>query len=324
MTGSRCGLTVCAIVAVGLAGCEKRIVNVVPVDAVSISPTELTLLEGEGRSLQVTVTGPEGQSLQRDLTWSSNPTGVVSISNQGLLTAVAPGATTVSATTEGIRGSIPVTVLQGPTLSLSASSFDLSAPSGQVSSLVRTVDVTNSGNGTLSALSRSVVMDGAAGAGWLSASLSSTSTPAVLTISASAVNLEQGSYQGSVTVSDPSARNGDQTVSIDFTVDEALPKIVANTSAVFFSANAGTVQAATQDISIENGGGGAVVGLNASVSAGAPWLQAAFTEGTSAPTTLELTASAAQLAPGSYVAMVTVTSTSAADPVTIQVTFTVS
>ncbi|MEO8480048.1 MAG: Ig-like domain-containing protein [Gemmatimonadota bacterium] len=54
----------------------------------------------------------------RTVTWSAAPVGIVSVSLTGSVTAIAAGATTVTATSEGIAGTVQVTVAPNPAASL--------------------------------------------------------------------------------------------------------------------------------------------------------------------------------------------------------------
>ena len=73
------------------------------VEAVSL-PASLTLDAGEQQQLQATLAPATGQLADSTLVWSSANTNIVSVSQQGLLTAVAPGTTTVTAVAPGSQG----------------------------------------------------------------------------------------------------------------------------------------------------------------------------------------------------------------------------
>jgi len=106
------------------------------------------------------------------------------------------------------------------------------------------------------------------------------------------------------------------------------PAIGLGTSTAPFSATAGGAAPASQEININNTGGGTLDGLSTSISytAGQPtgWLNAALS-GTQAPSILSLTVTPASLAPATYTARVAVTSVAASNsPQTVTVTFSVA
>jgi hypothetical protein len=290
------------------------VVDAVPLTDLEVLPSQVTLLEGEARTLQAYLTGPGGEILTgRPIDWSVEDPDVALVTPQGLLSAVAEGATTVLVEVEDLSVSVPVTVLRGPTLGLSPASLALGAPSGQLQAIERQVAVTNLGNGSLSALTRTVIRDDAPTVAWLQGTLDATSAPTTLRIQVSVTNLTPGTYRGRVRVSDPAALNGTQAVEITVQVGQALPVVRLEPSAVQFAAAPGTQEPASQEVTVENAGGGTLQGLTATVRAvqgGSDWLVPTFV-GLSAPTRMTLTASARLLTAGTYIAEVDVRANSA-------------
>jgi hypothetical protein len=239
---------------------------------------------------------------------------------------VLPGLTVVRAEAEGLRASVAVAVLQGPTIALSAQLLQLAGPSGEPP-LEVVVEVGNVGNGSLSGLVASVQTDVGGGEGWLVSALQGEAAPTTLSIQVLLEDLSPGLYTGRVAVADPAASNSPQTIEVEVSVEDPLPRIDLSPTVAFLSAASGTVQPAILDVSVDNGGGGVLEGLMTSVtyvSGGSPgWLSTSFA-GAQVPTTLEISANGRFLAPGTYVADVLVTATSApAAAATVRVTFTV-
>lgn len=318
-------------------GCESRLISVIPpsnlqICAASTSPcppppSQVTLLEGEEEALRARLTGPDGELLSgRPVSWSSDDLGVAAVTPQGLLRGVLPGLTVVRAEAEGLRASVAVAVLQGPTIALSAQLLQLAGPSGEPP-LEVVVEVGNVGNGSLSGLVASVQTDVGGGEGWLVSALQGEAAPTTLSIQVLLEDLSPGLYTGRVAVADPAASNSPQTIEVEVSVEDPLPRIDLSPTVAFLSAASGTVQPAILDVSVDNGGGGVLEGLMTSVtyvSGGSPgWLSTSFA-GAQVPTTLEISANGRFLAPGTYVADVLVTATSApAAAATVRVTFTV-
>ena len=102
------------------------------------SGASTTLLPGVTSQLSAAATNAAGATLTgKSFAWSSSNTGVATVSADGLVTALAPGMSTVSAVSEGKTGTHSVVVnsvpVQGPaTVTISGS---LSAQVGQTSQL---------------------------------------------------------------------------------------------------------------------------------------------------------------------------------------------
>ena len=82
---------------------------------VAVSPDEFTLQAGETRTLGVVARSAAGATLEgRSVTWSSAASGVATVSGAGVVSAVAAGTTTISATVDGVAGTSRVTVTPPP------------------------------------------------------------------------------------------------------------------------------------------------------------------------------------------------------------------
>jgi Bacterial Ig-like domain (group 2) len=87
---------------------------VVPVATVSVSAPSTTLIPQETAQLAVVLKGADGATLTgRTITYSSSAPQTASVSASGLVTAVAVGTTTITATSEGKSGTIDLTVATG-------------------------------------------------------------------------------------------------------------------------------------------------------------------------------------------------------------------
>lgn len=79
-----------------------------PVTGVSVSPTELALMVGASQALTATVTPTDADV--KSIAWTSSDTSVATVSQEGLVTAVAEGTATVTVTVDGFTASCSVTV----------------------------------------------------------------------------------------------------------------------------------------------------------------------------------------------------------------------
>ena len=189
-----------------------------------------------------------------------------------------------------------------------------------------TVTISNGGGGVLDGLTASVAYDNGQPTGWLTPSLSGPTAPATLTLSAATGNLAAGNHTASVTLKSTSAGATPQTISVRFDVG-GLPCIALSQSSLTTRAVAGGANPAPISLAITNATDGVLSGLAIGVAyeSGQPtgWLAAALDQST-APTMLTLQPNVGGLAPGSYVAAVSVSSPVACNsPMRATVTFTV-
>lgn len=103
-----------------------------------------------------------------------------------------------------------------PAIALTATTADFQL-AGSLTSAAVAIQVTNAGGGTLSNLSASVSHT-AGQPGWLTAALSGTTAPSLLTLSAFSGVLGDGSYGASVLIASADAANSPQTVSVTLVV----------------------------------------------------------------------------------------------------------
>ncbi len=81
------------------------------VASVDVSPDSTGVVVGDTVRLTAAPKGPGGEPLTgRTVTWATDDAGIATVSSAGLVTGVAPGAATITATSEGKSGSARVTV----------------------------------------------------------------------------------------------------------------------------------------------------------------------------------------------------------------------
>jgi hypothetical protein len=84
------------------------------VDSVMISPNPSQIEVGATVQLAATVLTASGSVLSgHPVTWASSRSDIASVSASGLVSALAPGSTSITATSEGRSGSIQITVVPG-------------------------------------------------------------------------------------------------------------------------------------------------------------------------------------------------------------------
>ncbi|MFL5582611.1 MAG: beta strand repeat-containing protein [Gemmatimonadaceae bacterium] len=324
VSGVGVGSAVVTVTSEGKSATAAITVIPVPVKQVVVTPSPAVVQLGGTLQLAADTRDSVGGSLAgRAVAWSSAASGTAAVSQAGLLSGVALGATTVTATSEAAATTIDVTVA-APIIALGSTTATFSARHTGPNPAAQTIAVTNGGPFTLGGLTAGVSYAAGQPTGWLAAGLDRTTAPATLTLQPTTGSLAPGTYNATVTVASSVAGVASRTVAVTFTV-APFPVIQLSTTTASFVAQAGGTAPASQAVTVTNVGTGTLSGLAASVAyaAGQPtgWLTATLGAST-APTTLTLQASTA-VPVGSYTATVTVSSSLAGVvPRTVTVTFT--
>jgi uncharacterized repeat protein (TIGR01451 family) len=309
-----------------LWSCESVKVTTPDVADVVVSPDSATLLPGESMQLTVRVLDAGGNALSGlDVGWTTSDAGVATVSELGLVDAVARGTASIRASVDGQTGTASVRVVTGPAIALEPGAVTFTAVEGDPPPPAQTVAITNGGAGTLDGLT--TVAAYAAGAeGWLDASLSTTTAPAQLRLNPAVEGLGPGTYRATITVSSAAADNSPVSLPVTLAVSERPPSIGLDPASVGFGAIEGESDPNPREVQITNQGGGSLTGLTREiVYGGGPqgWLEATLS-GTTAPTTLILQPRTGTLPDEEYSAVVRVAAPVAANsPQEVAVTFTV-
>jgi uncharacterized protein YjdB len=115
VTGIAPGDVTISASAEGKSGTSAIAVRPKPVGAVIISPGQVSVEAGQTRQLTAQVTDDQGNVLPgRPVTYASENGGIATVSTSGVVTGVAPGATRITATSEGKTGTADVIVTAVP------------------------------------------------------------------------------------------------------------------------------------------------------------------------------------------------------------------
>ena len=280
-----------------------------------------TISYGSGASGWLTAT-LSGTTAPATLTLAASLSGLAA----GTYTATVPITSSVASNSPQTVSVTFVVVAAAPAIALSPTSVIFTDTIGTANPAAKTVDVTNGGGGSLTGLAVGTISYGSGASGWLTATLSSTTAPATLTLAANLSGLSAGSYTATVPVTSSVASNSPQSVSVTFVV-VGPPAIALNPTSVTFTDTIGTANPAAKTVEVTNGGGGALTGLavgTVSYGSGASgWLTATLSS-TTAPATLTLAANLSGLSAGSYTATVPITSSVASNsPQSVSLTFVV-
>jgi hypothetical protein len=330
--------------------------TVTPSPAIALSSASLTFTATQGganpASQFITITNSGGGTLSGlstgTITYGAGATGWLQAPT--LSTTTAPATLTAQPVTGALAAgtytaTIPVqsgvasnspqnltvtfTVTPSPAIALSSASLTFTATQGGANPASQFITITNSGSGSLTGLSTGTITYGAGATGWLQAPiLSATTAPATLTLQPVTGALIPGTYTATVPVQSGVASNSPQNLTVTFTVTPP-PAITLSSASLTFAATEGGANPASQFITITNGGGGTLTGLNTGTityGAGASgWLQAPNFNSTTAPATLTIQPVTGALTPGSYTATIPVQSGVASNsPQNLTVTFNVA
>jgi hypothetical protein len=207
--------------------CSQLVVVPVGVARVEIDPSALSLAVGATRQLTVTVSDETGNLLiDRTVSWSSSDQSRVRVDGDGLIVGVAPGGAMIRASSEGRNAHANVSVLGSPTgptgeIRLSDTFVSFLGSLGGANPTARTVWVTHSGGGSLTGMNATVRYYPPGATGWLSASLTSTTAPTTLTLTARIGTVGVGVHAATVELSAPAA-NAAQ-ISVILTISNPAP-----------------------------------------------------------------------------------------------------
>lgn len=110
------------------------------VASVVVAPGTLNLVVGQNGTLAATALSASGTTISgKTASWSSSTPAVATVSNEGVVTAVTAGSSTVTATIDGKTGSASVTVVPPPVASVTVSPATLNLDVGAYATLTATV-----------------------------------------------------------------------------------------------------------------------------------------------------------------------------------------
>jgi hypothetical protein len=227
------------------------------------------------------------------------------------VTVAAPGA-------GGSPKTVTVTFTVDPppaVLNTTPSTLSFSATAGGADPAAKTIDVSNTGSGTLN-------WTASENASWLAVSPASGTGAGTITVTPSIAGLPAGTYTTDVTITAPGATGSPKTITVTLTLDPpATPPVLSTTPATLaFSGVQGGASPAAKTISVSNTGGGT---LSWTASDDAAWLTESPASGTNNGT-VTVTPSTAGLAAGTYAGTVTIAAAGVTgSPRTIDVTLTV-
>jgi uncharacterized protein (TIGR03437 family) len=247
---------------------------------------------------------PASGSVPGSTSVSINTAGLTPNTYNASIAVSAPGAATQNVP-------VTLTVTPAPTISVTPSSLNFSYQIGSAAPTPQQISI-----GGAAGLAYTISTGGSA---WLSVSPGSGNTPGSASVTINTAGLTADTYNGTITVTAPTASNSPQTVAVTLTVTNA-PVIAASPGSLTFNYQVGGSAPASQPISI-----GGTAGLAYTIGAsGGSWLSVSPGGGTT-PGNANVSINTAGLTPNTYNGTITVTAPGASNsPQTVSVTLNVS
>lgn len=147
VTSLAAGSTTISATSEGQSGSVALNVAPVPVATVTVALTASTLVEGQTTQGTALLRAANGSTLsERTVAWSTSNAAVASVSQSGLVTAVAAGTATITATSEGQSGTAALTVTVMPAATVTVTLASAAITVGQTS---QGTAVVKAGNGAV-------------------------------------------------------------------------------------------------------------------------------------------------------------------------------
>lgn len=196
VTGIAEGVAQVSAVYEGVTGSTAVTVGPPTLLTITVSPNASTLPKGESEQLAATGSYSDGttQDLTQSATWQTSPSTVATVNPQGNVTGVGPGATQVSATSQGVVGTAAVAVGAPALLSVTVSPNPSSLPTGETEQLTA---IGNFSDGTTQNLTQSVTWNSSVPA---TASVNPTGAAVANAMGTATISATAGSVTGSASL----------------------------------------------------------------------------------------------------------------------------
>ena len=224
---------------------------VIPVSEVAIDITAVTLVEGE--SCQLTATVTPGDATDASVVWSSSNNSVASVSEDGKVSAIAPGEATITAKAGGKSATCLVTV-QKAVVAVSGVTLDkttLALTEGQLGQLAATVKPDDATDKTVTWSSsktsvatvsdKGLVTAVSAGEATITAKAGGKSATCLVTVTAKTIPVESLSWKQYADVMEPGQTNTFVvTINPSNATDQNVTWTSSNTSVAIIANSSGT------------------------------------------------------------------------------------
>lgn len=211
------------------------------IEVLSVTPRTAALRPRETVQLAYTALDTAGNTMANDsvpVRYATSNAGVALVSASGLVTAQGSGTARIFVTAlanSRIEDTsvVDVSSAPAPLIGLSVNALRFTDTAGTADPAPQTLNVTNSGGGTLSGLAVGTLAYGTGASGWLTASLNGATAPATLTLQPSNTGLSPGTYTATVPVTASGVGNSPQNVTVTYVL--AVPSVTSITMSPGFA-----------------------------------------------------------------------------------------
>ena len=250
-------------------------VRAVPVASVQITPSPASTIVGQTVTLTATTRDALGNTLGgRIVGWSSSNTAVATVNANGLVTGVASGTATITASSEGVSGTTALTVNGVPVATVTVAPSNVTLAAGQTATLTATLKdgagnvltgraVTwSSGATTVATVSSTGVVTGvSAGTATITATSEGKSAAAAVTVTApTAATVTVAPSTATLTV-------GNSTTLIA-TVRDGSSNIMVNASVTWSTSNTSVATVSSSGVVTGVGTGSATITARSGTATG--------------------------------------------------------
>src|SRR5712691_189777 len=135
---ARCTLAL-ALITIAFGGCQDSLQPFSTVASVTVTPPTASIAVGESVQLQATTMDAAGNVLTaRVVTWTISNLAVATVGSTDLVTGVAAGQATITATSEGRSGTAAITVTPVPVASVTVAPVTATVEASQTVQLTAT------------------------------------------------------------------------------------------------------------------------------------------------------------------------------------------
>ena len=210
-----------------------------------------------------------------------------------------------------------------PAISITPLSFTFKAKAGGALTPPQQLTITSAVSGVAFTVSPQFE------ANWITADITSGSTPQIVNLRVDPTNLAQGSYSATVLIESPLANPPAAEVEVTVIVGAAVnPQLSVDKNGLSFTYPRNPTVIETQNVQVSNTGSGPLVfSASAQTTTGGTWLQISPASGTvtpNSPANISVTANPTGLATGTYTGTVTISSSTTGETDTVAVNLTVS
>lgn len=243
VTGIGAGTATITATSGGKTGTATVTVTPAAVGSVTVQPSSASVTVGQSTTLTATVKDVNGNVVTRTVSWSSSNTSVATVTQAGVVTGVASGTATITATADGVSGTASVSVSLVPVATVTVQPSTATISVGQTVTLSATTKDANgnvltgrtvtwsSSNTSIATVSSTGVVTGvAAGTATITATSEGKTGTSTVTVTSTPV--------GSVTVSPSSTSVAvGKTVQLTAVVKDINGTIVTDRTVTWTSSN---------------------------------------------------------------------------------------